>query len=102
MKDPVKDNCDPNWITAITVDYLFEVVQEVIMFVVKGEYILQTNSFFSFFQIVIKVYDREGDQHSLDNESEHTFLGEIRFYLANLMCSRGQMAELKIIGGKNT
>eukprot|EP01035_Chromulina_nebulosa_P002817 gene2817-3846_t len=78
--DPVKDNCDPNWITAITVDYLFEVVQE----------------------IVIKVYDREGGQHSLDNESEHTFLGESRFYLANLMCSRGQTAELKIIGGKNT
>ena len=55
MKDPVKDNCDPNWITAITVDYLFEVVEEVIMFAVKGEYIQQTNSlFFSFFRLSSK------------------------------------------------
>eukprot|EP01035_Chromulina_nebulosa_P030660 gene30660-40761_t len=77
--DPMKDNCNPDWIAGITVDYLFEVVQE----------------------IVIKVYDKEG-QNSLDDESKHTLLGECRFYLASLMCSNGQKLELKITGGKNT
>ena len=31
-KDPIKDNCDPDWIVGITIDYLFEVIQEVILF----------------------------------------------------------------------
>jgi len=75
----IKDSKNPDWILAITVDYLFEVIQE----------------------IIVKIYDKEG-HHPLEDESKHTFLGECSFYLGSLMCSNSQKMECKLSGGRNT
>eukprot|EP01035_Chromulina_nebulosa_P039648 gene39648-53602_t len=71
--DIIKDSSDPDWIVGITVNYLFEVVQE----------------------IIVRVYNKEGS-YSLDDESKHTLLGESSFFLASLMCSTGQKLELRM------
>jgi len=74
----LKDNTNPDWILAITVDYLFEVIQE----------------------IVVKIYDKEG-HYPLEDESKHTLLGECSFFLGSLMCSNSQRMECKLSGGRN-
>lgn len=65
--DVVKNTLDPNWVNMITMEYIFEAVQEV----------------------KIQIYHyHEGKP--LDNLAKHTFIGEAKFTLSSLMRSTNQ------------
>lgn len=68
----IKNTRNPDWATAYTVDYQFEVIQ----------------------MILIKLYQHNGSTSS-SNESQHTWIGESTFFLSNLMCSSGTVLNLR-------
>lgn len=73
----IKDTPNPNWSTCFTLDYLFEVVQEV----------------------TVRVYHYT-DGEKQEDFTKHTFLGESTFLLANLVVTHGQRIEPKLTKGR--
>ncbi len=73
------DTNDPHWTTSITVDYMFEICQD----------------------MTIKVFHSEGKSKPMTEESKHTLLGEVNFLLSDLMRA-GSGLSLKLVGGRNT
>lgn len=78
FQELIKDTVNPNWATSITLDYMFEVVQEV----------------------VVKVFHSE-DNKPLTEEGKHSLLGEVTFVLSDLMRAYKGLT-LNLTGGKHT
>lgn len=78
LQELIKDTIEPRWATSITVDYMFEIVQE----------------------MTIKVYHAEGN-HPLSEEAKHTHLGDVTFVLADLVRAQAGLP-LKLTGGRHT
>ncbi|KAJ1429331.1 copine-8-like protein [Ochromonadaceae sp. CCMP2298] len=74
----IKDTANPDWSTGFTVNYMFEVAQE----------------------ITVQVY-QWSDGKPLDNLSVHTLLGEATFRLANLVTATNQKLSPSLVNGKN-
>jgi hypothetical protein len=75
----IKNTINPVYPTAYAMDYMFEIVQE----------------------IVVRVYQHNGSTSSND-ETKHTYIGKGSFFLSNLMCANNQKLECQICEGKNT
>jgi len=75
----IKDNCNPDWTTTFTVNYHFEVTQE----------------------FLIRVYHYSGSG-PLEQTEKHTFLGEARCFLSNLMCTAGQRLQIDLGGDRGS
>eukprot|EP01038_Epipyxis_sp_PR26KG_P010276 gene10276-13818_t len=73
----IKDSLNPDWPKEISVDYLFESPQ----------------------LLKVKVYDHNRKAH-LAEVTQHKFLGEVTFLLANLMTARDQRIALDIYDGQ--
>lgn len=74
----VRNTRNPNFPMAFTVDYHFEVIQEVI----------------------VKLFHHNGSTTS-NEETKHTIIGQSMFLLSNLMCARGNTLSLTNINAKN-
>eukprot|EP01038_Epipyxis_sp_PR26KG_P008215 gene8215-11116_t len=75
LTDVVKDSLDPMWTTSITVDYVFESIQE----------------------FIVHVYHYH-DGHPKIEFGRHTLVGECSFLMSSLMTARGQMLKQAISG----
>jgi hypothetical protein len=71
----INDNKNPTWSAALTVDYMFELVQEV----------------------QLRVYHFKAGQ-SLDNESHHELIGQTKFEVSRLMRATNQKLVLQLEG----
>mmetsp|Transcript_21058 Transcript_21058/g.35667 ORF Transcript_21058/g.35667 Transcript_21058/m.35667 type:complete len:496 (+) Transcript_21058:87-1574(+) len=80
MTPVIKDNQNPTWSTNFTLDYMFEITQE----------------------ITIRVYQYNEGKPINDAMSEHTFIGESTFLLSSLITAKGQSLTPSLTGGKNT
>jgi hypothetical protein len=69
----IRDNRDPAWATIMSMDYLFESIQE----------------------MVIRVFQEEGG-YPLTDENRHSLIGECRFRLSDLMCATSQKMSLTV------
>ncbi len=84
-------------------NYHFELVQEVTLqlYMILVVHFIQVCKIVDFVQFVIRVYCSDGrsKQQDLDN---HTFLGETRAILSNLMCASNQLLCSDLTGGRET
>lgn len=69
----VRDNRSPNWTTIFTMDYNFEIIQN----------------------MVIRVFQEEGGKPTTD-ENRHSIIGESTFRLSDLMCASCQKLSLGV------
>mmetsp|Transcript_27422 Transcript_27422/g.54902 ORF Transcript_27422/g.54902 Transcript_27422/m.54902 type:complete len:538 (-) Transcript_27422:249-1862(-) len=79
MTPVIKDTPNPSWSTCFTLDYMFEVEQE----------------------ITIRTYHYH-DGSAQEDFGKHTFLGEATFLLASLMVAHDQKMSPKLVSGKAT
>ena len=69
----IRDNRNPAWATIMTMDYLFEAIQD----------------------MVIRVFQEEGG-YPLTDENRHSLIGECRFRMSDLMCASSQKLPLPV------
>jgi len=72
----IMDTPNPDWPEHMVMNYKFEETQ----------------------QLVVRCYHKTGSA-SLDNINAHTFIGEISFTVANLMCARSHAISSQMTGG---
>lgn len=77
VQECIMDTLNPNWVTQILVNYVFENVQK--------------------FEVV--VYDK--DSGDISDLSKHQFCGSATFLLGALMCARGQVMDVKLENGRS-
>lgn len=93
---------NPDWSTAFTMDYMFEVIQEVRIHKVMDS--LPLGTFLKgadVLQITVRVYHYH-DGVAVTDFAKHTFIGESTFILANLMTVQDQKMSPELTGGKHT
>lgn len=75
-QEVIRDSLSPQWTAHIAVDYMFELVQE----------------------MVVKVFHFNASRGNTDQEDRHDLIGEVRFEIGRLMRTNGQVLVLRLTG----